>query len=66
MKQLYQNPEMDVVYFEVEDVITTSYFTTTGTTMPTTSGGLINGGIGGDVGSGDSGKFEDLFPGLKP
>ena len=66
MKAFYENAELEIVEFEVEDVITTSYFTTTGTTMPTTSGGLINGGIGGDVGSGDSGKFEDLFPGLKP
>ena len=66
MKQMYRNPEMDVIYFEVEDVITTSY-PTTGTTVPgTTSGGMINGGAGGDVGSGDSGKFEDLFPGLVP
>ena len=64
MKQMYQNPEMDVIYFEVEDIITTSD-ATTGTTVPTTTSvGLINGGAGGDVGSGDSGKFEDLFPGL--
>ena len=63
MKQMYQNPEMDVVYFEVEDVISTSYPTTIPTT---TSGSLINGGAGGDVGTGDSGKFEDLFPGLAP
>ncbi len=63
MKQMYRNPEMDVIYFEVEDIITTSY----PTTVPgTTSGGLTNGGAGGDVGSGDSGKFEDLFPGLVP
>ncbi len=60
MKQMYQNPEMDVIYFEVEDVIATSY----ATTASTTSGGLINGGAGGDIGSGDSGKFEDIFPGL--
>ncbi len=65
MKRMYQNPEMDVIYFEVEDIISTSDVTTTGTTVPsTTAGGLVNGGIGGDVGSGDSGKFEDLFPGL--
>lgn len=47
----YMNAEMDIVLFENEDVITTS---------DATSGGLINGGIG----EGDSGKFEDLFPGL--
>lgn len=48
MKQLYELAEMEVVHFEVEDIITTS------------GGGLINGGVG----SGDEGSFEDLFPGL--
>ena len=48
MKQFYESAEMEVVVFENEDVITTS------------GGGLINGGVG----SGDVGKFEDLFPGL--
>lgn len=50
MKQFYEVAEMDVVLFENEDVIATSEHS-----------GLINGGVG----SGDSGKFEDLFPGLK-
>lgn len=40
----YEIPMMEVVYFEEEDVISTS-------------GGLINGGIG----DGDSGEFGDLF-----
>lgn len=48
MKQMYELAQMEIVAFETEDVITTS-------------GGLINGGVG----TGDSGKFEDLFPGLK-
>lgn len=60
MKQTYHIPEMEVIYFEAEDIIATSV------TPVTTIGGLINGGVGGDVGSGDSGKFEDLFPGLRP
>ena len=60
MKRTYLIPEMEVIYFEAEDVIATSV------TPGTTVGGLINGGAGGDVGSGDSGKFEDLFPGLVP
>ena len=49
MKMFYESPEMDISRFETEDVIITS-----------TGGGLTNGGVG----SGDSGKFEDLFPGL--
>ncbi|MBQ7344977.1 MAG: hypothetical protein IJW45_02815 [Oscillospiraceae bacterium] len=48
MKQFYEIAEMEIVAFEVEDVITTS------------GGGLINGGVG----SGDSSDFSDLFPGL--
>ena len=51
MKMSYVNAEMEIVLFDNEDVIATS---------GPTSGGLINGGVG----SGDSGKFEDLFPGL--
>ena len=47
MKQMYELAEMEVVHFEIEDVITTSGF-------------LINGGVG----SGDVGQFDDLFPGL--
>ena len=47
MKQMYELAQMEVVHFEVEDIITTS-------------GGLINGGVG----SGDIGQFDDLFPGL--
>ena len=45
----YVNAEMEVVFFEDLDVISTSG-----------NGGLVNGGIG----EGDSGKFEDLFPNL--
>lgn len=52
MKQFYEVARMDVVLFEDEDVITTS------------GGGMINNGAGGDVGSGDSESFENLFPGL--
>ena len=48
MKQMYELAEMEVVHFEIEDIITTS------------GGGLINGGVG----SGDVGQFDDLFPGL--
>lgn len=48
MKKIYEIAQMEIVEFEVEDVITTS------------GGGLINGGVG----SGDSGNFSDLFPGL--
>ena len=48
MKHNYEIAEMEIVSFEAEDVITTS------------GGGLINGGIG----SGDSGDFSELFPGL--
>jgi hypothetical protein len=41
MKQMYELAEMEVVHFEIEDVIPTS-------------GGLINGGVGsGDVGQFD-------------
>lgn len=47
MKLMYEVPEMEIVLFETEDVISTS-------------GGLIDGGVG----SGDSGDFKDLFPGL--
>ena len=53
MKTFYQDPEMDVIAFAAEDVITTSG----------DSGGLTNGGI--YDGNGDSGDFGDLFPGLK-
>lgn len=52
MKIFYEAPEMEISRFETEDVITTSSTVSTG--------GLTNGGVG----SGDSGKFEDLFPGL--
>lgn len=51
MKMAYVSAEMEVILFENEDVIATS---------DATSAGLINGGVG----SGDSGRFEDLFPGL--
>lgn len=51
MKMQYIGAEMEIVLFESEDIIATS---------SPTSNGLINGGVG----SGDSGKFEDLFPGL--
>jgi len=44
----YETPEMDVVLFAAEDVITTS-------------GGLSFGGE--DNGQSGSGNFEDLFPG---
>ncbi len=47
----YINAEMEIVLFDNEDVICTS---------GPTSGGLINGGVG----SGDSGRFGDLFPNL--
>jgi len=56
MKMNYINAEMEIVLFEKEDVIATSG----PITSSPTSNGLINGGIG----SGDSGKFDDLFPGL--
>ena len=52
----YMNAEMEIVLFENLDVIATS-----SPTDVTSTGGLINGGIG----EGDSGKFEDLFPNLK-
>lgn len=52
----YINAEMDIVLFENVDVIATS-----DSTDVTSTGGLVNGGIG----EGDSGKFEDLFPNLK-
>lgn len=51
MKHLYVNAQMEIIRLDDEDIITTSGDT----------GGLTNGGIG----EGDSGKFEDLFPGLK-
>ena len=51
MKMSYVNAEMEIVLFDNEDVIATS---------SPTSNGLITGGVG----SGDSGRFEDLFPGL--
>ena len=51
----YINAEMEIVFFEDLDVITTS-----NAEEITSTGGLINGGIG----EGDSGKFEDLFPNL--
>lgn len=50
MKQFYEIAQMEIVAFEAEDVITTS--------------GLTNNGQGGDVGSGDSESFGNLFPGL--
>ena len=49
----YINAEMEVVFFEDLDVIATS-------NASDFNGGLVNGGIG----TGDSGKFEDLFPNL--
>lgn len=51
MKRDYITAELEIVLLDKEDIIATS--------APTTSG-LINGGVG----TGDSGKFEDLFPGL--
>lgn len=54
----YINAEMEVVFFEDLDVIATSDPTDV---TSSGSGGLINGGIG----EGDSGKFDELFPGLK-
>ena len=55
----YINAEMEVVFFEDLDVIATS--DPTDVTSSSGSGGLINGGIG----EGDSGKIDELFPGLK-
>lgn len=48
MKMFYENPEMDVVLFAAEDVITTS---------GSTGGGLIDGGEG----DGPSIDWDDIF-----
>lgn len=45
----YLNPEVDVIEFQAEDVITTSF-----------GGGLTDGGY--DNGSSDSTDVDDLFP----
>lgn len=55
MKKTYVSAQMEIVLFDNEDVITTSGDT----------GGLVNGGIYDGTGNENSGKFEDLFPGLK-
>lgn len=53
MKEVYILAQMEIVELDGMDVITTSG----------DLGGLTNGGI--YDGSTDTGKFEDLFPGLK-
>ena len=50
MRKLYENPEMEILKFEAEDVFTTSG-----------NFGLTDEGTG----SGDTGAFKDLFPNLQ-
>ncbi len=51
MKMVYGAPEMEIVLFEAEDVISTS-----------ATGGLSFGGVLDDPSKGDRVDWEDLFP----
>lgn len=53
MKAFYENTEIEIVEFDVEDIITTS---------AETMGTMFDAGEGGDIGDGDSSDIGGLFP----